>query len=397
MSQPGPKTGPEMAHLEKVSLSPEGPRPAGRLMLLVMMRYYRFGKGRIFPSEQRLSSDTGMTVRSVQRVLQELERDGWIRRHIHGARGQGWRRYEYELAWPRGYDPQANAWLTEVGRRKAAGRKAFREEHGWQPEATPDSKPQRLEEFLADYWEGQAAESPPEPSPPPDQTPVSEVFDYWRAVMEKPEALLDSTRSKAIAARLKQGYSVDQLKRAIDGCKASAFHQGRNDNRQVYNDIELICRDTKRVESFISIVEGKTADQQMLDNWITGGGTIIEGQCRRESSAERFHRLNSMSFEELLNQAPPGERVISGEVVPDESVVDPDPPQLPPPVLDLAPPLPGIDPAAWERLILHWRHREFHVTREQAAEVARRVQRHPQQVALIHQVIDRNLSEHWPG
>lgn len=262
MSQPGPKTGPEMAHLEKVSLSPEGPRPAGRLMLLVMMRYYRFGKGRIFPSEQRLSSDTGMTVRSVQRVLQELERDGWIRRHIHGARGQGWRRYEYELAWPRGYDPQANAWLTEVGRRKAAGRKAFREEHGWQPEATPDSKPQRLEEFLADYWEGQAAESPPEPSPPPDQTPVSEVFDYWRAVME---------------------------------------------------------------------------------------------------------------------------------------VVDPDPPQLPPPVLDLAPPLPGIDPAAWERLILHWRHREFHVTREQAAEVARRVQRHPQQVALIHQVIDRNLSEHWPG
>lgn len=97
--------------------------------------------------------------------------------------------------------------------------------------------------------------------------PVTAVFDYWRAVMNHPQAILDNKRSRAIAARIKEGYSVDKLKLAIDGCKKSAWHQGQNDRHQVYDDIELICRDAKRVEAFVARVAGQTASSR---NWTPG-------------------------------------------------------------------------------------------------------------------------------
>jgi hypothetical protein len=109
--------------------------------------------------------------------------------------------------------------------------------------------------------------------------PVRTVFEYWRHVMNHPGAILDTKRSRAIAARLKAGYSVDQLKLAIDGCKASPWHQGQNDRHQVYDDIDLICRDAKRVESFIAKVAGVTAQQQELDAWMNEG-VFIEGEYR---------------------------------------------------------------------------------------------------------------------
>ena len=109
--------------------------------------------------------------------------------------------------------------------------------------------------------------------------PVRTVFEYWRTVMGHPQAQLDTKRSRAIAARIKAGFSVEQLKQAIDGCKASPWHQGQNDRHQVYDDIELICRDAKRVEAFIARVSQKTAQQQELDDWMNDGA-CIEGECR---------------------------------------------------------------------------------------------------------------------
>jgi len=109
--------------------------------------------------------------------------------------------------------------------------------------------------------------------------PVRTVFTYWQAVMNHPQAILDKKRQRAIAARLKEGHSVDKLKQAIDGCKASAWHQGQNDRHQVYDDIELICRDAKRVESFVARMASKSAQQQELDAWLRPDD-FIEGEYR---------------------------------------------------------------------------------------------------------------------
>lgn len=90
---------------------------------------------------------------------------------------------------------------------------------------------------------------------------VDEVFAYWQNVMKHPRAKLDRKRRQKIKDRLADGYSEDDLMRAIDGCKRSPHHMGENDRATVYDDIELICRDAPHVDKFI-----KLADQSDMTN-----------------------------------------------------------------------------------------------------------------------------------
>lgn len=84
-----------------------------------------------------------------------------------------------------------------------------------------------------------------------DDLTVVQIFDYWKAIMGHPRARMDAARKKAIAARLRDGYTIDDLMLAIDGCSASAFHMGENDRGQRYDSITLILRDADHVDKFI--------------------------------------------------------------------------------------------------------------------------------------------------
>lgn len=83
-------------------------------------------------------------------------------------------------------------------------------------------------------------------------TEIEVVFGHWKSVLDHPRAVLDEKRKSLIRARLASGFSVEDLKLAIDGCRASPFHQGDNERRQVYDGIELIFRDASKVEQFMS-------------------------------------------------------------------------------------------------------------------------------------------------
>lgn len=77
------------------------------------------------------------------------------------------------------------------------------------------------------------------------------VFDYWCEVMGKSgNAKLTTKRKNAVIKRLAEGYTVAHIKQAIDGCKRSPFHMGQNENKTVYDDLELICRDGGNLEKF---------------------------------------------------------------------------------------------------------------------------------------------------
>lgn len=90
-------------------------------------------------------------------------------------------------------------------------------------------------------------------SMPPDGD-VIDVFEHWRAAMKKTKAVkLDAKRKGKIRARLKDGFTVDDIKKAIDGCASSAFHMGDNPNGRKHDDLELICRDGTKLESFMSM------------------------------------------------------------------------------------------------------------------------------------------------
>lgn len=99
--------------------------------------------------------------------------------------------------------------------------------------------------------EDQTHVEPAGPTSP--QSTVMMVFSYWQQIMDKPRAQLDVKRKRNITARLKDGYTVEQLCKAVDGCRADPFSMGRNDRSTPYNDIELICRDGARVDRFIAM------------------------------------------------------------------------------------------------------------------------------------------------
>lgn len=84
-----------------------------------------------------------------------------------------------------------------------------------------------------------------------------QVFEHWKTIMGHDRARMDVSRAKVIRARMKDGYTVEDLCLAIDGCAASAFHMGENDRGQVYDSITLILRDADHVDKFIRA--GETA------------------------------------------------------------------------------------------------------------------------------------------
>jgi hypothetical protein len=84
---------------------------------------------------------------------------------------------------------------------------------------------------------------------------VGQVFMHWQASMHKPRALLDDKRRKLIRKALALGYTVSDLCKAIDGCKASAWHMGENERGKAFNTLELILRDAEKIDSFMGIAD----------------------------------------------------------------------------------------------------------------------------------------------
>lgn len=100
---------------------------------------------------------------------------------------------------------------------------------------------------------------------PITHNPIYIIYNHWLETMHKPPASTKLTpkRKKAVTARLKDGYTVDQIKQAIDGCARDPFHMGDNTSSKRYNDLELICRSGEKLESFLEgpvqqVASGKT-------------------------------------------------------------------------------------------------------------------------------------------
>lgn len=78
-----------------------------------------------------------------------------------------------------------------------------------------------------------------------------DVFDYWKFVFKKTQAVFSKERRKAVQARLDDGYAVEKLKDAVLGCSKTAHNMGQNERGEKYIDLELICRTAAQVDRFI--------------------------------------------------------------------------------------------------------------------------------------------------
>lgn len=79
---------------------------------------------------------------------------------------------------------------------------------------------------------------------------IEELFDFWSKTLDKKALLSDERR--AILAWGIVNYGMEKCKMAIRGCAMSDWHMGRNPNNIRYDAIELIFRDSGKVEWFLS-------------------------------------------------------------------------------------------------------------------------------------------------
>lgn len=116
---------------------------------------------------------------------------------------------------------------------------------------------------------------------------AQDVFDYWASRVGRVSAKFTPKRERAVKARLKDGYTVERLLAAIDGCLATPWNRGENPGHQKYDDLELICRNGENVERFERTAnEGLTSGpkvattkdhndavmQQAIDSGLLGAG-----------------------------------------------------------------------------------------------------------------------------
>lgn len=90
--------------------------------------------------------------------------------------------------------------------------------------------------------------------------PADRVFQFWKALMGHQRSQMGQKRATAIRRALAMGYTVDDLRLAIVGCRVSGFHQGENKSGETYDDIELICRDETKIDKFLKLGEQKVRD-----------------------------------------------------------------------------------------------------------------------------------------
>ena len=88
---------------------------------------------------------------------------------------------------------------------------------------------------------------------PPEQ--IEQVFDYWRLTMNKTgRAILSPERRNLIGAAI-HDYGLENAMEAIRGCSMSPFHMGAIKQRKRYDSLELIFRNTEKVEAFLQVAE----------------------------------------------------------------------------------------------------------------------------------------------
>jgi len=137
----------------------------------------------------------------------------------------------------------------------------FRSNSGVGPEQLPVKRREekRSKEKRREQTETGSNQSCQTASPSDLSVSVKSVLDHYLTHHPKRKTQAKSTTSRRkVQARLKEGYTAEQLKQAIDGNQNSEFHTNGG-----HDSIELIFRDAAHVDRFIKLAEqsGKPLDE----------------------------------------------------------------------------------------------------------------------------------------
>lgn len=185
----------------------------------------------------------------------------------------GWCVHDWaeEQPWVSGFEERSR-------RAKEAARSRWRKE---KPRAPED--PQEVGE-PKEPPRGSAAAAKPEP---PLAGAVREVIGHYRTyhpqALKRPRS--DSKEWRLVAARLREGYTVEQLCAAVDGCHMTPHNLGQNDRGTKYLGLGLIMRDGDQVTRFMETAQegGPRAVPSARE---ASGRRAAEAWLRRDGSGE---------------------------------------------------------------------------------------------------------------
>jgi hypothetical protein len=187
------------------------------------------------PSVELLAAACIWPIEDAARLAKALQQVGLIAMHPT-LRVRGLDRYR--STWLKNHNYHA---MSAKGRGHPPVTAEFTKQTGAKPKQTESQDEDEDEEVTT--LSTSSTDGPP--------ASVAVVFGHWKLAMKSPRSKLDEKRRRAIAARLAQGFTVDDLKRAIDGCAGDPFSMGQNDRHTKFNTIGLICRDAEHVERFM--------------------------------------------------------------------------------------------------------------------------------------------------
>lgn len=88
----------------------------------------------------------------------------------------------------------------------------------------------------------------------PAPTRCVQVFEYWKQEHGKNgSTIFGDKRKRAVERALKDGNTVEYIKRAIRGIKLDPHCSGQNETKTVYNELELICRDQIHLDRYAAL------------------------------------------------------------------------------------------------------------------------------------------------
>lgn len=202
-----------------------------------------------FPATRTLADETGLSRRTVEKHLRQAADQGWIERDIHGFSDQGWKRHEYRPALPDDLREKYGDRLGEGGESNSPPSL-----ESFKGGESDDVKVGNLFPTSTSYNSsnktngGSGGESE-------DEGAVRGVWEHYltryadRYSEHRAERLkLDTCgREGHIRARLEEGYSPEELCRAIDGNFSDDWYRDRDKH-----ELEFIVRNQSRVEEFLS-------------------------------------------------------------------------------------------------------------------------------------------------
>lgn len=118
------------------------------------------------------------------------------------------------------------------------------------------------------------------------QTPRAEIWTHYVEVFSPRNQTLDPESARIIDAALAVA-SVDECKRAIDGNKASPFHQGHNEQRKAYHRLSTILKGRR----------GKETTRERIDFFLDIGDKAGVGASAGPADPVRLQQAKRAVFD----------------------------------------------------------------------------------------------------